>query len=76
MKITIIRKTKKSLENKHLKDIRMFLKKKKKKTKRAWERYQNLTKVGKEKKRNKNLSEEEKKKLAEDNRNYYLTHIK
>ena len=42
----------------------------------AWERYQNLTKVGKEKKRNKNLSEEEKKKLAEDNRNYYLTHIK
>ena len=42
--------------------------------KEARVRYQNLTEEEKEKSSNKNLSEEEKKTLAQYRRNYYLTH--
>ena len=49
-------------EKKHVKDIKIFLKKKKKK-KRQYHR-----------ERNKNLSEEKKQKQVEYMRNYYLAH--
>ena len=57
-------KHKKSFKNKHLKDIKIFLKKKKgKKDQHHCEC-------------NKNLSEEKKQKHVECMRNYYLTHKK
>ena len=59
----------------------MFLKKKKTKgKKKARERFQNSTTEDKEKKlpyhckRNTDLSEEQKQKLVEYRRNYYITH--
>ena len=51
-----------------------YQKNKEKLWKEACERYQSLSKEEKDKRRNKNLSEEQKKKLAECRRNYYLTH--
>ena len=59
-----------------MKDFKIFLKNKKKKAKKVGERYQNLTEEEKEKKHNKNLYEEQKQKLIESRRNYYLTDIK
>ena len=55
-----------------MKDFKIFLKNKKKKAKKIGERYQNLTEEEKEKKHNKNLYEEQKQKLIESRRNYYL----
>ena len=55
-----------------MKDFKIFLKNKKKKAKKVGERYQNLTEEEKEKKHNKNLYEEQKQKLIESRRNYYL----
>ena len=51
-----------------------YQKNKEKLWKEACERYQSLSQEEKDKRRNKNLSEEQKKKLAECRRNYYLTH--
>ena len=72
-------KTNKSFENKHVKDIKNFLKKKKKKRpKKGRDKYQILSEGEKEKKhqshpdRNKNFSKEEKQKKVEYMRNYYL----
>ena len=59
-----------------MKDFKLFLKNKKKKAKKVGERYQNLTEEEKEKKHNKNLYEEQKQKLIESRRNYYLTDSK
>ena len=59
-----------------MKDFKIFLKNKKKKAKKVGERYQNLTEEEKEKKHNKNLYEEQKQKLIESRRNYYLTDSK
>ena len=76
--MTIIINTKKSFEKKHAKDIKIFLKK----IKKAHKKYQNLFEQEKEKKswyhheRNKNLSEEQKQKLVEYMKNYYLAHKK
>ena len=68
---------------KHVKDIKTFLKKKKTKgEKRPVKDIKILLKKKKEKKRqcycerNKNLSEEQKQKLVEYRRNYYITHDK
>ena len=47
-----------------------------KRRKEGRERYKNLIKEEKEKSANKNVSEEQKKKLAAYRRNYYLTHGK
>ena len=47
-----------------------------KRLKGARERYQNLIEEEKEKKVNKNFSEEKKQMLVEYGRNYYLTHEK
>ena len=58
-----------------MKDIKIFLKKKKTRQKKAQERYQNFTEKEKER-HNKNISEEQKKKLAEYRRNHYLIHKK
>ena len=55
-----------------MKDFKLFLKNKKKKAKKVGERYQNLTEEEKEKRHNKNLYEEQKQKLIESRRNYYL----
>ena len=82
--MTIIINTKKSFEKKHAKDIKIFLKKikRKKKIKKAHKKYQNLFEQEKEKKswyhheRNKNLSEEQKQKLVEYMKYYYLAHKK
>ena len=49
---------------------------KKKNQKKARERYEDFTKEEKEKVRNKSLSEEQKQKLAESGKNYYLAHSK
>ena len=59
-----------------MKDFKIFLKNKKKKAKKVGERYQNLTEEEKEKRHNKNLYEEQKQKLIESRRNYYLTDSK
>ena len=59
-----------------MKDFKIFLKNKKKKAKKVGERHQNLTEEEKEKKHNKNLYEEQKQKLIESRRNYYLTDSK
>ena len=59
-----------------MKDFKLFLKNKKKKAKKVGERYQNLTEEEKEKRHNKNLYEEQKQKLIESRRNYYLTDSK
>ena len=74
-------KHKKSFKKKHLKDIKIFLKKKKKRQKMSRNRYQNLFEEKKKGKKdqyhcecNKNLSEEKKQKHVECMRNYYLTH--
>ena len=56
-----IAKKKKDSEEKHAEDIKIFLKKKRiKRRKKVSERYENLTEKEKEKKHNKNLSEEQK----------------
>ena len=56
-----------------MKDIKIFLKKKKTKGKKKTRgRYQNFTKEEKEKSSDKNLSEEQKQKVTEYRRNYYL----
>ena len=54
--MTIVINTKKDSKKKHVKDIKIFLKKKKQKKNR--ERYRKLAEEKKEKKCNKNLSEE------------------
>ena len=59
-----------------MKDFKIFLKNKKKRAKKVGERYQNLTEEEKEKRHNKNLYEEQKQKLIESRRNYYLTDSK
>ena len=69
------KKQKKSFKKKHVKGTKIFLRKKKR-WKKAWGRYKNLSEE-KEKKhhycdQNKNLSEEEKQKKVEYMRNYYL----
>ena len=56
-------KTKKSSKKKHVKGTKIFLKKKKKKHRKPWDRY-------------KNLSEEEKQKKVEYMRTYHLAHKK
>ena len=61
---------KKDSERKHVKDIKIFWKIKRQKAKKAQQRYQNFTVEEKEKKRNKNLSEEQKQKL-QSVRKYY-----
>ena len=62
--MTIIKNTKKSFKKKHVKDIKIFLKKKEKK-KRQYHR-----------ECNKNLFEEKKQKQGEYMRNYYLAQKK
>ena len=81
--ITIVKNTKEGFEKKHVKDIKIFLKKKKAKgEKKAWDRYQNLFEEENEKKRqyhherNKNVSEEKKGKKVDYMTNYYLVHKK
>ena len=59
-----------------MKEFEIFLKNKKKRAKKVGERYQNLTEEEKEKRHNKNLYEEQKQKLIESRRNYYLTDSK
>ena len=78
LQLTIIKNTKRSSEKKHMKDIKIFLRKKKTKgEKRPGKDNQNFTEEEKEKRCNKNhLSEEQKQKLDEYRRNYYLTHKK
>ena len=67
---------KKSFEKKHVKGIKIFLKKEKTKgkKKKTGDRYQNLSEE--ERECNKNNSEEEKGKKVEYMRNYYLAHKK
>ena len=76
-------KNKESFKKKHVKYIKISLKKKKKKKqKKARDRYKNLFEEEKEKQRQyhrdrtKNLSEEEEQKKVEYMRNYYLAHKK
>ena len=64
----IIKDIKKDSEKKHVKDIKMFLKKKKKKGEKKLEIDIEIVL--------KNLSEEKKQKLVEYRRNYYFTHNK
>ena len=60
-----------------MKDIKISQKKRNTKGKKnAQEWYQHLTEEEKEESHNKNLSEKQKKKLAEYRRNYYLAHKK
>ena len=61
--INIIKNTIKSFEKNHVNDIKISKEEKDKRQKKARERYQNL-------------SEEEKQKLLEFMRNYYLAHKK
>ena len=61
----------------HVKDIKISQKNRNTKGKKnAQEWYQPFTEEEKKESHNKNLSEEQKKKIAEYRRNYYLTHKK
>ena len=69
--ITIKRKT--DSEKKYAKSIKIFVKKKKRQ-KKVQEKYQHFTGEEKETRHSKNLSEEQKQKLVENRRTYYLTY--
>ena len=58
-----------------MKNIKIFIKKKKTKGKKRLAKDQNLTEEEKEKSRLKNLSEEQKQKQVEYRKNYQLTHF-
>ena len=76
-----LRKTKKSFEKKHAKDIKIFLKRKRGKKKLETDTKIFLKRKNKKKRhyhreRNKNLPDEEKEKKVEYLKNYYLAHKK
>ena len=63
--IDIIKNTERDSKEKHAKDIKIFLKKRKTKGEKRPKRYQNFAEEEKEKKHKKNLSEKQKRKLSE-----------
>ena len=82
MVINISKTQGKTLKRSMWKVPKLFWRRKKKRRKKAWDRYENLSKDEKEKKhqyhckRNKNLCDEEKEKKVDYMRSYYLGHEK